>query len=168
MTSHQEEIPVASVRPSTPPSVIGLPVTQAEAFTSSMPYLGKLSASPRGKQLIQYGEGVTDPRHLTSSRSNVWCRHIHSRSEEAILLQLDSIASGPRRSEQEKDRQRGKACHNTKNKNKHSFDLVIFSSSITEYFLGSIAIPPFAPPKGTFTTAHLNVIRDAEASTCRG
>ena len=37
--------------------------------------------------------------------------------------------------------------------------------SLTEYSLGSILIPPFAPPNGTSTTAHLNVINMAKAFT---
>jgi hypothetical protein len=40
---------------------------------------------------------------------------------------------------------------------------VIRSNCSTVYFLGSILIPPLAPPKGTSTTAHLNVIRAAKA-----
>ena len=33
--------------------------------------------------------------------------------------------------------------------------LVIFSSSLSEYFVGSIFTPALAPPNGTSTTAHL-------------
>jgi len=43
--------------------------------------------------------------------------------------------------------------------------LVIFSSSFSEYVLGSIFTPALAPPKGTSTTAHLYVISCAKAFT---
>ena len=43
--------------------------------------------------------------------------------------------------------------------------LVISSSSLSEYFLGSIFTPAFAPPNGTSTHAHLYVMRDASAIT---
>mmetsp|Transcript_18331 Transcript_18331/g.41734 ORF Transcript_18331/g.41734 Transcript_18331/m.41734 type:complete len:303 (+) Transcript_18331:1358-2266(+) len=43
---------------------------------------------------IQDGEGVTDPRHLSGSCSNIRCWHINSWSEEAIFLQFDGISSG--------------------------------------------------------------------------
>ena len=43
--------------------------------------------------------------------------------------------------------------------------LVIFSSSCSEYSLGLILIPALAPPKGTSTHAHLNVIKADKAFT---
>lgn len=42
---------------------------------------------------------------------------------------------------------------------------VIFSNSNSEYFLGSIRIPALAPPYGTSTAAHLNVIIADRART---
>lgn len=42
--------------------------------------------------------------------------------------------------------------------------LVIVSSSLKDYFLGSILIPPFAPPYGRSTTAHFSVMRQERAS----
>jgi hypothetical protein len=42
--------------------------------------------------------------------------------------------------------------------------LVALSNSALLNFLGSILIPPFAPPKGMSAIASLNVIRDANAS----
>jgi len=41
--------------------------------------------------------------------------------------------------------------------------LVIFSSSVCEYFFGSIYTPPFAPPKGTVAMASLKVMSEARA-----
>ena len=42
--------------------------------------------------------------------------------------------------------------------------LVIFSSSLCEYYDGSNLIPPFAPPNGILATVSLNVISDARAT----
>lgn len=42
---------------------------------------------------------------------------------------------------------------------------VIFSSSCSEYSLGLILIPALAPPNGTSTHAHLNVIKAERALT---
>ena len=42
---------------------------------------------------------------------------------------------------------------------------VIFSISSGSHFVGSICSPPFDPPKGASTRAHLYVIRAANAST---
>ena len=41
----------------------------------------------------------------------------------------------------------------------------MYNKKHTEYFEGLILMPPFAPPKGTSTTAHLYVIRVANACT---
>jgi len=43
------------------------------------------------------------------------------------------------------------------------YRLVILSNSFYEYFFGSIAIPPLAPPKGTSAIVSLKVIREAKA-----
>ena len=42
---------------------------------------------------------------------------------------------------------------------------VMCSNSFSEYLVGSILIPPFAPPKGTSTMAHLKVMSIARAFT---
>jgi len=49
--------------------------------------------------------------------------------------------------------------------NSNVYLLVNDSISLAEYYLGSILIPPFAPPYGKSTTEHFNVIKQDKAST---
>ena len=70
--------PVASRRPRTPPSAIGLPVTHASA-----------SSDPGIERLI----GVDDPRHLAFARAVVGRRHVDARADEVLLDQLVRVAA---------------------------------------------------------------------------
>ena len=71
--------PVASLRPRTPPSVTGLPVTQADRI--------ELSG-------IELRVGVDNPRHLPLAGAVVGRRHVEPGADEAFLGELVGVAAG--------------------------------------------------------------------------
>ena len=79
--------------------------------------------------------GVDDPRHLALARAVVRRRHVHARTDEVLLDQLVRVP--PR----------------------HAFELV------ERQLRGSTWTAPLAPPNGTSTIAHFQVISDASAIT---